>query len=205
MISTKLVPSFERGEIVVVIDEDGAEQYRGPLLGIIQKRYSTLEFAIGTQKINIYCGWATKLFVLNAEKFDEHLREQNTRLYSDVADKFVSYASKSFTEEERDRVDNLINELTGIARLAAEREYHQREQQGASPESYQGIWGNHDLDRAKIERKIRKDLVFGLKLNYSRVYDELHSLEQDDSVICIRSKQPVKQSSLKNGTEGENS
>lgn len=202
MISEKLVPNFERGEEVVVIDKNGFEKHRGPLLGITKKPYSTLEFAIGDQKIDVYCGYRASTFILSAKKFDAHLSEVNTKEYSDVADKFVNYARGSFTEEERERVDALVDELADIARAAAEREYKSRKGVGASPESFQGMWGNHDLSRAKIESSARKDMMFGLKWNYGEVYSKLQSLEQEDSVIAIGTGKPVKQAALKNGTDG---
>lgn len=201
MIQDSLVPEFKRGEQVVVINKEGKELARGPLLGIAKKPYSTLEFIVGNQKIEVYHGWRTSVYVLSAEKYDHHLRSQSTREYSGVADKFVAYASGSLTDEERARVDELVDELAEIARKAADREYKECRKGGASPKDYQGMWGNKDLSRPEIDEKTRKDILFGLNLNYSEVYDALNSLEQEDSVIFIGSKKPVKQSALKNGTE----
>lgn len=203
MIQDRLVPKFERGEEVVIVDEKGFEVCRGPLMGIQKKSYSILEFTIGNEKIDVYSGFRTSKYVLSAKNFDDYLSEINTKEYSDVADKFVAYARRGFTEEERERVDALVDELADIARVAAEREYKNRKGQGASPESFQGMWGNHDLSRAKIESSARKEMMFGLKWNYDSVYAELRSLEQDDSVIAIGTGKPIKQSALKNGTDHE--
>lgn len=201
MIQDSLVPEFVRGEEVVVIDKEGVEQHRGPLLGIAKSHFNNLEFTIGNETLSIYAGFRMSRFVLSAEKFDQYLKAQETRDFSDVADKYVSYAKDAFTQKEQDRVDQLINELADIARGASERAYQARGQKGASPESFQGMWGNHDLTRETIQKSVRESVAFRLGLNYDRVYQELSSLEQEDSVIYIGNGKPVPQKALKNGTK----
>lgn len=46
MISERLIPAFEYGELVAVLDDTGAEQLRGPLLGS-ELPTPNLRFGIG--------------------------------------------------------------------------------------------------------------------------------------------------------------
>lgn len=197
MDTQKLIPDFVHGEHVVVINKEGEELARGPLLSIQKGVYCCIDFKVGSEIFSLYPGRSNKRYILNAEQFDHQLRQQILAEMSDVADKFISYARGSMTDSEMDRAEALIAELTHLGKAASERKFESRERKGASPKSFQGMWGNSALEPEKIKAEKLERLGFAFSMSYEQILKEIDSLEQSDRVVEFATGKPITQKALK--------